>query len=187
SNRTLSDADQAMAERVTQLQATLEGDDQTLNAAILETQRTQAAGDRALAEQIGQLKTAAGEQAASLTDLAKVVSDGERATGEALQQLTTKTDKTQSEVGALSEAVADQGKALAARQDDLSAEIDLTGLASIGNTLADEQGEERARKASASITRRQETQADEHQALAREVTQFRAEFAGEQAATSAAL
>ncbi len=187
SKRTLTAADEAMAERVTQLQVTLEGDDQTLNAAILETQRTQAAGDRALAEQIGQLKTAAGEQAASLTDLAKVVSDGERATGEALQQLATKTDKTQSEVGALSEAVADQGKALAARQDDLSAEVDLTGLASIGNTLADEQGEERARKARASITRRQETQADEHQALAREVTQFRAEFAGEQAATSAAL
>ncbi|EOI3364147.1 hypothetical protein ACMSJT_004074 [Aeromonas hydrophila] len=187
SNRTLSAADQAMAERVTQLQATLEGDDQTLNAALLETQRTQAEGDSALAEQIGQLKTAAGEQAASLTDLAKVVSDGERATGEALQQLTTKTDKTQGEVGALSEAVADQGKALAARQDDLSAEVDLTGLASIGNTLADEKGEERARKARASITRRQETQADEHQALAREVTQFRAEFAGEQAATSAAL
>ncbi|MFQ2808098.1 phage tail tip protein [Aeromonas caviae] len=187
SNRTLSAADQAMAERVTQLQATLEGDDQTLNAAILETQRTQAEGDSALAEQIGQLKTASGEQAASLTDLAKVVSDGERATGEALQQLTTKSDKTQGEVGALSEAVADQGKALAARQDDLSAEVDLTGLASIGNTLADEQGEERARKARASITRRQETQADEHQALAREVTQFRAEFAGEQAATSAAL
>ncbi|MGE6233468.1 phage tail tip protein J-related protein [Aeromonas media] len=187
SNRTLSAADQAMAERVTQLQVTLEGDDQTLNAAILETQRTQAEGDSALAEQIGQLKTASGEQAASLTDLAKVVSDGERATGEALQQLTTKTDKTQGEVGALSEAVADQGKALAARQDDLSAEVDLTGLASIGNTLADEQGEERARKARASITRRQETQADEHQALAREVTQFRAEFAGEQAATTAAL
>ncbi|MDH0358024.1 hypothetical protein N7298_04205 [Aeromonas caviae] len=187
SNRTLSAADQAMAERVTQLQATLEGDDQTLNAAILETQRTQAEGDSALAEQIGQLKTASGEQAASLTDLAKVVSDGERATGEALQQLTTKTDKTQGEVGALSEAVAEQGKALAARQDDLSAEVDLTGLASIGNTLADEQGEERARKARASITRRQETQADEHQALAREVTQFRAEFEGEQAATSAAL
>ncbi len=187
SNRTLSAADQAMAERVTQLQATLEGDVQTLNAAILETQRTQAEGDSALAEQIGQLKTASGEQAASLTDLAKVVSDGERATGEALQQLTTKTDKTQGEVGALSEAVADQGKALAARQDDLSAEVDLTGLASIGNTLADEQGEERARKARASITRRQEAQSDEHQALAHEVTKFRAEFAGEQAATSAAL
>ncbi|MGU5726589.1 phage tail tip protein J-related protein [Aeromonas caviae] len=187
SNRTLSAADQAMAERVTQLQATLEGDDQTLNAAILETQRTQAQGDQALAEQIGQLKTASGDQAAQLTSLGKVVSDGERATGEALQQLTTKTDKTQGEVGALSEAVADQGKALAARQDDLSAEVDLTGLASIGNTLADEQGEERARKARASITRRQETQADEHQALAREVTQFRAEFEGEQAATSAAL
>ncbi|MCY9821144.1 phage tail tip protein J-related protein [Aeromonas media] len=187
SNRTLSATDQALAERVTQLQATLEGDDQTLNAAILETQRTQAQGDQALAEQIGQLKTSTGEQAAQLTSLGKVVSDGQQATGEALQQLTTKTDNTQSAVGTLSEAVAEQGKALAAKQDDLSAEVDLTALASIGNTLSDERGEERARKARAEITRRQETQADEHQALAREVTQFRAEFEGEQAATSAAL
>ncbi|WP_270816777.1 phage tail tip protein J-related protein [Aeromonas sp. Y318-3] len=187
SNRTLSAADQAMAERMTQLQATLEGDDQTLNAAILETQRTQAQGDQALAEQIGQLKTSTGEQAAQLTSLGKVVSDGQQATGEALQQLTTKTDNTQSAVGTLSEAVAEQGKVLAAKQDDLSAEVDLTALASIGNTLSDERGEERARKARAEITRRQETQADEHQALAREVTQFRAEFEGEQAATSAAL
>ena len=187
SKRTLSAADQAMAERVTQLQATLEGDDQTLNAAILETQRTLAQGDQALAEQIGQLKTASGDQAAQLTSLGKVVTDGQQATGEALQQLTTKTDKTQSDVGTLSEAVAEQGKALAARQDDLSAEVNLTALASIGNTLADDQDEDRARKARATITRRQDTQADEHQALAREVTQFRAEFEGEQAATSAAL
>ncbi|WP_412706064.1 Fibronectin type III protein [Aeromonas rivipollensis] len=187
SKRTLSAADQAMAERVTQLQATLEGDDQTLNAAILETQRTLAQWDQALAEQIGQLKTASGDQAAQLTSLGKVVTDGQQATGEALQQLTTKTDKTQSDVGTLSEAVAEQGKALAARQDDLSAEVNLTALASIGNTLADDQDEDRARKARATITRRQDTQADEHQALAREVTQFRAEFEGEQAATSAAL
>ncbi|WP_324030970.1 phage tail tip protein J-related protein [Aeromonas caviae] len=187
SKRTLSAADEAMAERVTQLQATLEGDDQTLNAAILETQRTLAQGDQALAEQIGQLKTASGDQAAQLTSLGKLVTDGQQATGEALQQLTTKTDKTQSDVGTLSEAVAEQGKALAARQDDLSAEVNLTALASIGNTLADDQDEDRARKARATITRRQDTQADEHQALAREVTQFRAEFEGEQAATSAAL
>ncbi len=187
SSRTLSEADQAMAERVTQLQATLEEDDRTLNAALLETQRTVAEGDQALAEQIGQLKTSTGEQAAQLTNLGKVVSDGQRATGEALHQLTTKTDDTKAAVGTLSEAVAEQGKALAAKQDDLSAEVDLTALASIGNTLSDEKGEERARTARAEITRRQETQADEHQALAREVTQFRAEFEGEQASTSAAL
>ena len=187
SSRTLSEADSALSERVTQLQAKVVADDQTLNAAILETQRTQAEGDQALAEQIGQLETSAGEQAAQLTNLGKVVSDGQQATGEALQQLATKTDNTKADVGTLSEAVAEQGKALAAKQDDLSAEVDLTALASIGNTLSDEKGEERARKSRATITSRQDTQADEHQALAREVTQFRAEFEGEQATTSAAL
>ncbi|MGU5756120.1 phage tail tip protein J-related protein [Aeromonas caviae] len=186
-SKTLSDADKALSERVTQLQATLEQEDQALNAAIQQNQQAQVAGDQALAEQIGQLKTASGDQAAQLTSLGKVVTDGQQATGEALQQLTTKTDKTQADVGTLSEAVAEQGKAMAGRQDELSAEVDLTGLASIGNTLADEEGETRNRKARAQITQRQDTQVDEQQALAREVTQFRAEFAGEQAATSAAL
>ena len=41
-----------MAERVTQLQATLERDDQMLNAAILETRRTQVEGDQANANAI---------------------------------------------------------------------------------------------------------------------------------------
>lgn len=187
SNKTLSDADKALSERVTQLQATLEQDDQMLNAEILETQRTQAQGDQALAEQIDQLQTASGEQSASLTNLAKVVSDGQQATGEALQQLNTKTDQTNASVGSLSEAVSEQGKALAGKQDDLVAEVDLAALASLGNTLADEEGETRNRKARAQITQRQEAQANEHQALAREVTQFRAEFAGEAAATAAEL
>ena len=185
--RTQVAGDQALANQVSQLQAKVIEGDQTLDAAIKLNQQAQVAGDQALAEQIDQLQTSSGEQAASLTDLAEVVADGQQATGQALQQLTTKTDKTQSDVGTLSEAVAEQGKALAARQEDLSAEVDLTALASIGNTLSDEAGETRSRKARASITRQQEAQADEHQALAREVTQFRAEFEGEQAATSAAL
>ncbi|POV93686.1 hypothetical protein C3418_01425 [Aeromonas sp. ASNIH8] len=186
-SKTLSDADKALSERVTQLQATLEQDGQTLNAAILETQRTQAQGDQALAEQIGQLQTASGEQSASLTNLAQVVSDGQQATGQALQQLNTKTDQTNASVGSLSEAVSEQGKAMAGKQDDLAAEVDLAALASLGNTLADEEGETRNRKARAKITQRQEAQANEHQALAREVTQFRAEFAGAAADTAAEL
>ncbi|MFM5247336.1 phage tail tip fiber protein [Aeromonas caviae] len=186
-SKTLSDADKALSERVTQLQATLAQDDQTLNAAILETQRTQAQGDQALAEQIGQLQTASGEQSSSLTNLAQVVSDGQQATGQALQQLNTKTDQTNASVGGLSEAVSEQGKALAGKQDELAAEVDLAALAGLGNTLADEEGETRNRKARAQITQRQEAQANEHQALAREVTQFRAEFAGAAADTAAEL
>ena len=187
STRTLSDAGQAMAERVTQLQAALEQEDQALNAAIQQNQQAQVAGDQALAEQIDQLQTASGEQSAGLTNLAKVVTDGQQATGEALQQLNTKTDQTNASVGSLSEAVSEQGKALSGKQDDLVAELDLAALASLGNTLADEEGETRNRKARAQITQRQEAQANEQQALAKEVTQFRADFAGEQAATSAAL
>ena len=85
------------------------------------------------------------------------------------------------------EAVSEQGKALAGKQDELAAEVDLAALAGLGNTLADEEGETRNRKARAKITQRQEAQANEHQALAREVTQFRAEFAGAAADTAAEL
>ncbi|WP_270806081.1 phage tail tip protein J-related protein [Aeromonas sp. QDB62] len=178
---------QALASEVTDLTAKFEGEQAATTARLTEVREVIAGVEQSTARELSQFKTASGDQAAQLTSLGKVVTDGQQATGEALQQLTTKTDKTQSDVGTLSEAVAEQGKALAARQDDLSAEVNLTALASIGNTLADDQDEDRARKARATITRRQDTQADEHQALAREVTQFRAEFEGEQAATSAAL
>ncbi|WP_309266631.1 phage tail tip fiber protein [Aeromonas salmonicida] len=181
------DLHQALASEVTDLSAKFEGEKAATTARLTEVREVIAGVEQSTARELSQLKTASGDQAAQLTSLGKVVTDGQQATGEALQQLTTKTDKTQSDVGTLSEAVAEQGKALAARQDDLSAEVNLTALASIGNTLADDQDEDRARKARATITRRQDTQADEHQALAREVTQFRAEFEGEQAATSAAL
>ncbi|WP_171269736.1 phage tail tip protein J-related protein [Aeromonas media] len=127
------------------------------------------------------------DTAANFTEVREVVAGVEQSTSRQLTQLTAKTDQTDANVSSLSEAVAEQGKSLAAKQDELSSEVDLSALASIGNTLSDERGEERARKARAEVTRRQETQADEHQALAREVTQFRAEFEGEQAATSAAL
>ena len=187
SQRTQVAGDQALAEQVTQLQAQVIEGDQTLDAAIKLNQQAQVTGDQALAEQIEQLQTSSGEQAASLTDLAEAVADNQQASALALQQLDTKTNQTNATVGTLAEALSEQGKALAGRQDELAAEVDLTALASIGNTLADDQDEGRARKASATITRRQDTQADEHQALAREVTQFRAEFEGEQAATSAAL
>ncbi|HGY1052582.1 TPA: DUF1983 domain-containing protein [Aeromonas salmonicida subsp. pectinolytica] len=181
------DLHQALASEVTDLTAKFEGEQADTAARLTVVREVIAGVEQSTARELTQLKTSTGEQAAQLTTLGKVVSDGQKATGEALQQLTTKTDDTKAAVGTLSEAVAEQGKALAAKQDDLSAEVDLTALASIGNTLSDEKGEERARTARAEITRRQETQADEHQALAREVTQFRAEFEGEQASTSAAL
>ncbi|WP_050498215.1 phage tail tip protein J-related protein [Aeromonas caviae] len=186
-------ADQAAEAAIANALAGEQGDQRHRQAAagIRRDQQVQLGLHQALASEVTDLTAKfEGEQAdtaARLTVVREVIAGVEQSTAREIGQLTTKTDKTQGEVGALSEAVAEQGKALAARQDDLSAEVDLTGLASIGNTLADEQGEERARKARASITRRQETQADEHQALAREVTQFRAEFSGEQAATSAAL
>lgn len=159
-------------------------------AAINDEVKARADADSAMAQRIDQVQATAGEQAATITGLAKTVGDNQQASALALQQLDTKTNQTNATVGTLAEALSEQGEALAGRQDDLAAEVDLTALASIGNTLADDQDEGRARTARtarAEITRRQDTQADEHQALAREVTQFRAEFEGEQAATSAAL
>ncbi|WP_303845730.1 phage tail tip protein J-related protein [Aeromonas sobria] len=184
-SKALSDADKALAERDELLQAAITQGDETLSAAIQETSRALVEGDRALAEQIGQLKTETGSQGAAITTLAKVVSDNQQASAEALEQLDVKTDQTNATVGSLSEVVAEQGKALAAKQDELSSEVDLTALANIGNALADEAGEQRARTARAAIVHRQETMADDQHAMAKDLTQLTAEFEGEQASTKA--
>ncbi|MGU5686874.1 phage tail tip protein J-related protein [Aeromonas caviae] len=182
-SKTLADADSALGQRIDQVQASVNG-----NASAIQSEATtRANADSALGQRVDQVQATAEAQAATITGLAKTVSDNQQASALALQQLDTKTNQTNATVGTLAEALSEQGEALAGRQDDLAAEVDLTALASVGNTLADDQDEGRTRKARAEITRRQDTQADEHQALAREVTQFRAEFEGEQAATSAAL
>lgn len=160
-------------------------------ASIRHDQKVQLDLHQALAREVTELDARfEGEKAATaanFTEVREVVAGVEQATGQALQQLNTKTDQTNASVGSLSEAVSEQGKAMAGKQDDLAAEVDLAALASLGNTLADEEGETRNRKARAKITQRQEAQANEHQALAREVTQFRAEFAGAAADTAAEL
>ncbi|MGV2703420.1 UNVERIFIED_CONTAM: DUF1983 domain-containing protein [Aeromonas salmonicida] len=184
-SKALSDAEKALAERDELLQAAITEGDNALGAAIQETNRALVEGAQALAEQIGQLKTETGSQGSAITTLAKVVSDNQQASAEALEQLEVKTDQTNATVGSLSEVVAEQGKALATKQDELSSEVDLTALANIGNTLADEAGEQRARTARAAIVHRQETIADDQQAMAKELTQLTAEFEGDKASTKA--
>lgn len=184
-SKALSDAEKALAERDELLQAAITEGDNALGAAIQETNRALVEGAQALAEQIGQLKTETGSQGSAITTLAKVVSDNQQASAEALEQLEVKTDQTNATVGSLSEVVAEQGKALATKQDELSSEVDPTALANIGNTLADEAGEQRARTARAAIVHRQETIADDQQAMAKELTQLTAEFEGDKASTKA--
>ncbi|WP_324027160.1 phage tail tip fiber protein, partial [Aeromonas caviae] len=111
SNRTLSAADQAMAERVTQLQAALEGDDKTLNAAILETQRTQAQGDKALSEQISQLqaKVTNGDTALSsaIQQTQQAQAAGDKANADAITKVQATLNSTTAAVQTVASAVAD--------------------------------------------------------------------------------
>ena len=100
-----------MAERVTQLQATLEGDDQTLNAAILETQRTQAQGDKALSEQMTQLqaKVTNGDTALSsaIQQTQQAQAAGDKANADAITTVQAKLNNTTAAVQTVASAVAD--------------------------------------------------------------------------------
>ncbi|MNH76149.1 Fibronectin type III protein [compost metagenome] len=185
--RTLAGVDQALAERVTQLSSQVTQGDQQLSAAIKTAQEAQVQGDQALAQQLGQVKTEVGETKGAITTLAKTVSDGHKSTAEALQTLDSKTANTAAQVGELAQTVASQGEALATRQSDMMSEVDLAALGAIGSALAGEEADQRARKARAEIKSQQQTQATEHQALARTVESLSAEFQGEQADTAASF
>ncbi|MBP4058366.1 hypothetical protein, partial [Aeromonas sp. Prich7-2] len=157
-----SDAQSALAERVSGLKAELEGGDQTLLANITEVARVSTEADQVLAERVSGVEV--------------------------------RTDTAEGAIRALEEIVENDGGITAGRFDEITATLDLTAKAAdqaaeaaIANALAGDKGEQRHRQAEASIRRDQEAQANEHQALAREVTQFRAEFAGEAAATAAEL
>ncbi|HHQ4661821.1 TPA: phage tail tip protein J-related protein [Aeromonas veronii] len=183
------DMHQALASEVTELKASFEGEQANTSANFTNVLEVIAGVEQANAQQLSQLKTEFEEgdrkTSAAITDLSKVVSDNQQSSAESLEQLEVKADQTNATVGSLSEVVAEQGKALAAKQDELSSEVDLTALSNIGNALADEAGEQRDRTARAAIVHRQETMADEQQAMAKALTEFKAEFEGEQASTQA--
>jgi len=157
-----SDAQSALAERVSGLKAELEADDQTLLANITEVARVSTEADQVLAERVSGVEVRTGTAEGKIRALEQIVESDGGITAGRFDEITATLDLT-------------------AKAADQAAE------AAIANALAGDKGEQRHRQAEASIRRDQQVQLDLHQALASEVTDLSAKFEGEKAATTARL
>ncbi|MCV3280893.1 phage tail tip protein J-related protein, partial [Aeromonas caviae] len=157
-----SDAQSALAERVSGLKAELEADDQTLLANITEVARVSTEADQVLAERVGGVEVRTGTAEGKIRALEQIVESDGGVTAGRFDEITATLDLTAKAAGQAAEAA-------------------------IANALAGDEGEQRHRQAEASIRRDQQVQLDLHQALASEVTDLSAKFEGEKAATTARL
>ncbi len=157
-----SDAQSALAERVSGLKTELEADDQTLLANITEVARVSTEADQVLAERVSGVEVRTGTAEGKIRALEQIVESDGGVTAGRFDEITATLSLT-------------------AKAADQAAE------AAIANALAGDKGEQRHRQAEASIRRDQQVQLDLHQALASEVTDLSAKFEGEKAATTARL
>ncbi|MFM5692145.1 DUF1983 domain-containing protein [Aeromonas veronii] len=146
-------ADEAMSRRVDELTANVDGELGDLNARVAQEEQARADGDGALAERI--------------TTLDASVKEGD-ATNAA-------------SISSLEKVVVDTTQALAQRQDNMESSIDLGGKTDVEGALASDERDRENRKALGKITTQQQTLANAHEALARDVTQLTADYEADSA------
>ena len=146
-------ADEAMSRRVDELTANVDGELGDLNARVAQEEQARADGDGALAERI--------------TTLDASVKEGD-ATNAA-------------SISSLEKVVVDTTQALAQRQDNMESSIDLGGKTDVEGALAGDERDRENRKARGKIITQQQTLANAHEALARDVTQLTADYEADSA------
>ncbi|MFQ2612245.1 phage tail tip protein [Aeromonas caviae] len=88
---------------------------------------------------------------------------------------------TQARITGVEEAFADADSALAQRQDNMESSIDLGGKTDVEGALAGDERDRENRKARGKIITQQQTLANAHEALARDVTQLTADYEADSA------
>ncbi|QHC08895.1 DUF1983 domain-containing protein [Aeromonas veronii] len=88
---------------------------------------------------------------------------------------------TQARITGVEEAFADADSALAQRQDNMESSIDLGGKTDVEGALASDERDRENRKARGKIITQQQTLANAHEALARDVTQLTADYEADSA------
>lgn len=143
----------AQAKRITDMNVKFEGKDADTQARITGVEEVFADADSALAQRI--------------TTLDASVKEGD-ATNAA-------------SISSLEKVVVDTAQALAQRQDNMESSIDLGGKTDVEGALAGDERDRENRKARGKIITQQQTLANAHEALARDVTQLTADYEADSA------
>ncbi|WP_270659402.1 phage tail tip protein J-related protein [Aeromonas sp. Y301-2] len=123
----------------------------------------------------------------SITELAETVATEFQATARKLSALEALTEGHSAAISEMQEVISGDGQSLAGRFENMTASVDLAADAAIGAALAGDTESNRQRQATGQIRRDQKVLSDQQQAMASELTEFKAEFEGEQATTAARL
>ncbi|OEC40460.1 DUF1983 domain-containing protein [Aeromonas sp. DNP9] len=184
-----TDADSALALRQDQMHAELTDADNALSAGIASESEARATADEAMSRRVDELiANVDGE----LGDLSARVAQEEQARADgdgALAQRITTLDASVTEgdatnaasISSLEKVVVDTAQALAQRQDNMESSIDLGGKTDVEGALASDERDRENRKARGKIITQQQTLANAHEALARDVTQLTADYEADSA------
>lgn len=179
----------AQAKRITDMDVKFEGKDADTQARITGVVEVFADADSALAQRIDDFKASTsgefGETAAAIKALEKVSTDADSALAEQITTLDASVkegDATNAaSISSLEKVVVDTTQALAQRQDNMESSIDLGGKTDVEGALAGDERDRENRKARGKIITQQQTLANAHEALARDVTQLTADYEADSA------
>ncbi|QBX72251.1 DUF1983 domain-containing protein [Aeromonas hydrophila] len=184
-----ADGDSALALRQDQMHAELTGADNELSAGIASESEARATADEAMSRRVDELTASVDGE---LGDLSARVAQEEQARADgdgALAQRVTTLDASVKEgdaanassISNLEKVVADTSQALAQRQENMESSIDLVGQTDVEGALASDERDRENRKARGKIITQQQTLANTHEALARDVTQLTADYKADSA------
>lgn len=179
----------AQAKRITDMDVKFEGKDADTQARITGVEEVFADADSALAQRIDDLSASTsgsfGETAAAIKALEKVSTDADSTLAERITTLDASVkegDATNAaSISSLEKVVVDTTQALAQRQDNMESSIDLGGKTDVEGALAGDERDRENRKARGKIITQQQTLANAHEALARDVTQLTADYEADSA------
>lgn len=184
-----TDADSALALRQDQMHAELTDADNALSAGIASESEARATADEAMSRRVDELTANVdgelGDLSARVAQEEQARADGDGALAQRITTLdasVTEGDATNAaSISSLEKVVVDTAQALAQRQDNMESSIDLGGKTDVEGALASDERDRENRKARGKIITQQQTLANAHEALARDVTQLTADYEADSA------
>lgn len=184
-----TDADSALALRQDQMHAELTDADNALSAGIASESEARATADEAMSRRVDELTAGVdgelGDLEARIAQEEQARADGDGALAERITTLDASVkegDATNAaSISSLEKVVVDTTQALAQRQDNMESSIDIGGKTDVEGALASDERDRENRKARGKIIAQQQTLANAHEALARDVTQLTADYEADSA------
>lgn len=185
-----TDADSALALRQDQMHAELTDADNALSAGIASESEARTTAIDAISRRVDELTASVdgelGDLSARVAQEEQVRADGDGALAQRVTTLDASVKEgdaaNASSISNLEKVVADTSQALAQRQENMESSIDLGGQTDVEGALASDERDRENRKARGKIITQQQTLANAHEALARDVTQLTADYEADSAA-----